>query len=101
MLKKNNIIKYINSVLVISGEYTMIEGIRNNPYVYSCIYKPYILEDIKNNIAKVKRQNIKTLDMIDDSIIVEGLRRNDLVVVRGANEIMDGQKVKIKSLETE
>ena len=39
--------------------------------------------------------------MIDDSIIVEGLRRNDLVVVRGANEIMDGQKVKIKSLETE
>ena len=55
----------------------------------------------QNNIAKVKRQNIKTLDMIDDSIIVEGLRRNDLVVVRGANEIMDGQKVKIKSLETE
>ena len=61
----------------------------------------WLLEDIKNNIAKVKRQNIKTLDMIDDSIIVEGLRRNDLVVVRGANEIMDGQKVKIKSLETE
>ena len=61
----------------------------------------WLLEDIKNNIAKVKRQNIKILDMIDDSIIVEGLRRNDLVVVRGANEIMDGQKVKIKSLETE
>ena len=52
-VEKNNIIKYINSVLVISGEYTMIEDIRNNPYVYSCIYKPYILEDIKNKLEDI------------------------------------------------
>ena len=58
----------------------------------------WLLEDIKNEIAKVKRQNIKTVDIRNNLITVEGLRRNDLVVTRGANEIVDGQKVKIKSL---
>ncbi len=59
----------------------------------------WILEDIKNEIAKVKRHNIKTVDIRNNLITVEGLRRNDLVVTRGANEIVDGQKVKIKSLD--
>ena len=40
-------------------------------------------------------------DIIDNSVIVEGLRRNDLVVVRGVNEIMNGQRVKIKNPESQ
>lgn len=61
----------------------------------------WILADIKEDTAKVKRQDIKTVDIINNFIIVEGLRRNDLVVTRGVNEIMNGQRVKIKSKETE
>ena len=37
------------------------------------------------------------IDVKNNYITVEGLRRNDLVVTRGAGEIMDGQKVKIKN----
>ncbi len=58
----------------------------------------WILEDVKKGVAKTKRQNIKTLDMINDNIVVEGLRRNDMVVIKGVSEIMDGQKVKIKDI---
>ncbi len=59
----------------------------------------WLLEDIKDDTAKIKRKDIKAVDIIDNSVIVEGLRRNDLVVVRGVNEVMNGQKVKIKSPE--
>ncbi len=56
----------------------------------------WLLEDVKKGIAKTKRHNIKTLDINNENVIVEGLCRNDLVVVKGASEIMDGQRVKIK-----
>ena len=61
----------------------------------------WLLADIKEDTAKVKRQDIKAVDIIDNSVIVEGLRRNDLVVVRGVNEIMNGQRVKIKNPESQ
>ena len=60
----------------------------------------WLLADIKEDTAKVKRKDIKAVDIVDDSVIIEGLRRNDLVVVRGVNEIMNGQRVKIKTPET-
>ena len=59
----------------------------------------WLLENVKNGAAKIKRQNIKALDINNDNIVVEGLRRNDLVVIKGASEIMDGQRVKIRSIE--
>lgn len=58
----------------------------------------WLLEDIKNQTGKAKRKNIKALDIRNNHIVVEGLRRNDLVITRGAGEIMDGQKVKIKDI---
>lgn len=58
----------------------------------------WLLVDVKKGIAKTKRQNIKALDINDENIVVDGLRRNDLVVIKGASEIMDGQKVKIKDM---
>jgi len=57
----------------------------------------WLLEDIKDDTARVKRKDIKAVDIVNNSVIVEGLRRNDLVVIRGVNEVMDGQKVKIKN----
>ncbi len=60
----------------------------------------WLLADIKEDTAKVRRKDIKAVDIVDDSVIIEGLRRNDLVVVRGVNEIMNGQRVKIKTPET-
>lgn len=59
----------------------------------------WLLEDIKNQTGKAKRKNIKALHIKNNHIVVEGLRRNDLVITRGAGEIMDGQKVKVKDLE--
>ena len=59
----------------------------------------WLLENVKNGAAKIKRQNIKALDINNNNIVVEGLRRNDLVVIKGASEIMDGQRVKIRSIE--
>ena len=53
-----------------------------------------------SKIRNLKRKDIKAVDIVDDSVIIEGLRRNDLVVVRGVNEIMNGQRVKIKTPET-
>ncbi len=57
----------------------------------------WVLEDIKNEIAFVKRKDIRAIDVKNNFITVEGLRRNDLVVTRGVGEIMNGQKVKIKN----
>ena len=59
----------------------------------------WLLEDIKDDTARVKRKDIKAVDIVNDFVIIEGLRRNDLVVVRGVNEIMNGQRVKIKNPE--
>lgn len=62
---------------------------KNSSYVW-------VLEDIKDENATVKRKEVRALEVRNNLIVIEGLRRNDLVVTKGASEIMDGQKVKIK-----
>lgn len=59
----------------------------------------WLLKDVNNGVGKIKRQNIKTIDINNDNMVVEGLCRNDLVVTKGVSEIMDGQKVKVKVMQ--
>lgn len=75
---------------------------KNSSYVW-------VLEDIRNKdgsekkqdkdapVKLVKRKEVKALEVVNNSIVIEGLRRNDLVVTKGTSEIMNGQKVKIKA----
>lgn len=56
---------YKNSIIVISGEAEMIAKLRNNPYIYSFIYKTQgfsrILDSI-NELAKLKEENKENLE---------------------------------------
>jgi len=57
----------------------------------------WLLDDVKDDIATVKRKDITVSDIRNNLITAQGLRRNDLVVTKGAGEIMNGQRVKVKS----
>lgn len=59
-IQQNNIKKYINSILIVSGFIEAISEINKNPYIYSYIAKPYKLEDIQKNIyamVEIKKIN--------------------------------------------
>ncbi|MCI8470459.1 MAG: response regulator [Clostridia bacterium] len=52
-IKSNNLIKYKNSIIVISGEVELLTQIRNNPYLYSYINKMSGLDNALNEINKL------------------------------------------------
>lgn len=58
-IESNKLIKYKNSIIVISGEIELLLKIRNNPYLYSCIDKisgfEKILREI-NTLIEIKEQ---------------------------------------------
>lgn len=62
-MESNKLVKFKNSVIVISGEVDLILQIRNNPYLFSYINKTSGIEKILveiNNLIKIKEdENIK------------------------------------------
>lgn len=62
-IQENNIIKYRDSIIVISGEYSMLNNIKNSPFIYSCIYKPYTLSHIKNKLIAISNYINKEMIM--------------------------------------
>lgn len=61
----------------------------------------WVLEILKEKgneeIAKIKKQKVEVIEISDNKAVIEGVRRNDLVVTKGSEEVMEGQKVKIKA----
>lgn len=52
-IKENNIRKYLGSVIVITGEKCMLSSIKDSPYIFSCISKPYNLENIHKSLKNI------------------------------------------------
>lgn len=52
-LQENNITKYLQSIIVVSGEKEIFSTITNSPYIYSYVPKPYSLEIIQNHINSI------------------------------------------------
>lgn len=60
----------------------------------------WLIENIENGKGEIRRKDIITGNMINNLIVVnEGLKEGDLIVKRGMDEIMDGQKVLIRQSE--
>ena len=89
---KHILCQNISDKKVIELPITAVLEDENSSYVW-------VLKDVHNGIAKIKRHNIKPIDINNDNMVVEGLCRNDLVVTKGVSEIMDGQRVKVKDAE--
>lgn len=65
-IQANNIKKYIGSIIVITGERQMFLTIKDSPYIFSYIPKPYSLENIQKSLKNIS--DSKKDDKIKDSI---------------------------------
>ena len=66
-IETNNLIKYKNSIIVISGEIELLMQIRNNPYLYSYIDKMSGLDNALkeiNKLIEVKEQEKSSIEYI-------------------------------------
>lgn len=64
-IETNNLIKYKNSIIVISGEVELLMQIRNNPYLYSYIDKMSGLDNALkeiNKLIEVKEQEKSSIE---------------------------------------
>jgi|GEM_PF-1434640 len=56
----------------------------------------WVVEDVKDGIGKAKKRNIKTGKLDSDTIPVTlGLSDGETIIIKGASEVQEGQKVKI------
>lgn len=60
-IQKNNINKYINSIIVILDKRKESSVLRKNPYINSYIYEPYKIEDIQKNIEFIIKNKTKEI----------------------------------------
>ncbi len=64
-IESNNLIKYKNSIIVISGEVELLIQIRNNPYLYSYIDKMSGLDNALkeiNKLIEIKEQEKSSIE---------------------------------------
>lgn len=64
-MESNKLVKYQNSIIVISGEMESILQVRNNPYLYSCVDKISGFEKILgeiNALVGIKEQEKNSLE---------------------------------------
>lgn len=55
-IEKNNLIKYKNSIIVISGEINKHPSLFRNPYIYNCFQKPINFDIIIQTLEKMMEE---------------------------------------------
>ena len=66
-IEKNNLIKFKNSIIVISGEVDLMLQIRSNPYLYSYVNKMSSLDNALkeiNKLIEIKEQEKSSIEYI-------------------------------------
>lgn len=66
-IEKNNLIKFKNSIIVISGEVDLMLQIRSNPYLYSYVNKMSCLDNVLkeiNKLIEIKEQEKSSIEYI-------------------------------------
>lgn len=59
-IKNNNLEKYKNSVIIYSGDISLLKKIKNNPYIYTFIPKVNGMDVVVENIKKLIEENKRT-----------------------------------------
>ena len=49
--------KYRSSIIVVSGDYSMIRQVYNSDYIYRCFLKPFNFNEIEESIEKIICEN--------------------------------------------